>query len=180
MQTAFVKKKPRSHYKRWVLGFFCFVILIGLCIPEKLIIPVEKASERDWNHHTFWYYPWGKSGVHKGVDIFAPQGRNVVAATGGWVIWKGTFGRGGRAVIILGPQWHCHYYAHLQDYYTHWGSWVVQGKTIGSVGTSGNAAGKSPHLHYSVSTLIPYPWRWDSSRQGWKKMFYLNPDTLLR
>jgi ABC-type polysaccharide/polyol phosphate export permease len=30
-------------------------------------------------------------------------------------------------------------------------------------------------LHYSIVTIFPYVWRIDSDRQGWKKMFYLNP-----
>jgi len=46
---------------------------------------------------------------------------------------------------------------------------------IGTVGATGNAKGKSPHLHYSMTTIVPYPWRIDFAKQGWKKMFYLNP-----
>lgn len=37
----------------------------------------------------------------------------------------------------------------------------------------------SPHLHYAVLTLIPYPWRWDGSAHGWMWMFYLAPGTIL-
>jgi murein DD-endopeptidase MepM/ murein hydrolase activator NlpD len=55
-----------------------------------------------------------------------------------------------------------------------------QGERIGAVGTTGNAKGKSPHLHYSIMTLVPYPWRIDNGKQGWKKMFYLNPINYLR
>lgn len=154
-------------------------IWVGFLLPEHPVIPVRNATSRSWNHATFWHYPWGKSGVYKGIDIFAPEGREVLAATGGLVVWKGEMGRGGNAVIVLGPKWRCHYYAHLRDYRTHFLAFVHSGETIGYVGTTGNAAGKSPHLHYSISTLIPYPWRWDNSRQGWKKMFYLNPDQLL-
>jgi len=117
--------------------------------------------------------------VHKGIDIFAPEGREVVAATGGLVVWTGELAQGGKAVIVLGPRWRCHYYAHLQGYTTRWLEPVRCGERIGYVGTTGNAAGKSPHLHYTITTVIPYPWRWDNSIQGWKKMFYLNPDQLL-
>jgi len=46
-------------------------------------------------------------------------------------------------------------------------SLVNQNTIIGSVGDSGNAKGKPPHLHYSIVTLIPYLWRYDGeSKQG--------------
>ncbi|WP_208419859.1 M23 family metallopeptidase [Paraflavitalea devenefica] len=56
---------------------------------------------------------------------------------------------------------------------------VKAGTEIGTVGTTGNAASKPPHLHYTVSSMLPLPWRIDGSKQGWKKMFYLNPITYL-
>jgi len=52
---------------------------------------------------------------------------------------------------------------------------VNREEIIGSVGTSGNAKGNPAHSHYSIVTLIPYLWRIDNDRQGWKKLFYLNP-----
>jgi hypothetical protein len=51
---------------------------------------------------------------------------------------------------------------------------------LGRVGTSGNAIGKPAHLHYSIISLLPLPWRMDTSAQGWKKMFFLNPHELLK
>ena len=45
-------------------------IALGYLIPENLSIPVKGATTADWNDHSFWYEPWGKSGVHKGIDIF--------------------------------------------------------------------------------------------------------------
>jgi len=179
--NKFSDSTPFQHkrYRRWGLVIFVDIILIGLLLPEEPVIPVKNATRRDWNQQSFWYYPWGKSVVHKGIDIFAPEGREVIAATGGLVIWQGELGMGGKAVVVLGPKWHCHYYAHLRNYQTNWLAFIKRGKPIGSVGTTGNAVGKAPHLHYTIFTLLPYPWRWDSSIQGWRKMFYLNPDTLL-
>ena len=54
-------------------------------------------------------------------------------------------------------------------------TWVNTNKVIGTVGNTGNAKGKSPHLHYTILTAIPYVWRIDGNIQGWKKMFILNP-----
>ena len=72
------------------------------------------------------------------------------------------------------------YYAHLASSRVQSGQWVARGSEIGTVGDSGNARGKPLHLHYSIVTLLPHLWRWDDSRQGWKKIFYLNPDPLLQ
>lgn len=155
---------------------FFFLLLLGLLLPDQPIIPVKNATEQDWNKKSFWFHPWGKSGTHKGIDIFAPWGKEVLAATSGLVLYSGKLGRGGIVIAVLGPKWKVHYYAHLRKSNVKTGSWVQKKAVIGGVGTTGNAAGKQPHLHYSIATLIPYLWRWDTSPQGWKKIFYLNPD----
>lgn len=154
------------------------VIAVGLLVPEGVVIPVEGASAKDWNPKSFWYEPWGVSGVHKGIDIFAPQGRKVVAATPGVVIYRGTLGQGGKVVAVLGPKWRIHYYAHLASFGDEL-LFVASGSQIGAVGTSGNAAGKQPHLHYTVLSLFPLPWRYSTGTQGWRKMFYLDPGVVL-
>ena len=145
----------------------------------RFINPVEGAGRDSYHPSSFWYYPWGKSGTHKGVDIFAPEGTTVRASTASLTVYRGTWGRGGNVALVLGTKWRLHYYAHLQRIDAGWLSWVSQGNRIGTVGTTGNAKGKSPHLHYSIITLIPRPWRIDGDRQGWRKMFYLNPVELL-
>jgi peptidoglycan LD-endopeptidase LytH len=154
------------------------LFVCGFLIPERARIPVEGATRKDWNPQSFWYEPWGASGVHKGIDIFAPQGRPVRAATPGIALYKGVFGNGGKVCVVLGPKWRLHYYAHLsRQGETGW--LVTRDELLGAVGTTGNAAGKAPHLHYSVLSLVPLPWRYRSATQGWKRMFFLDPGDLI-
>jgi len=166
-----MKNKTIKILTRILLAIF----LIGLLLPQNLSMPVESATKADYNPKSFWYYPWGKSVTHKGVDIFAKKGTNLRSSISGLVIYSGNIKVGGNVIIILGPKWRLHYFAHLADRKINRFSWADRGEIIGTVGASGNAAGKPPHLHYSIVTLVPYFWRIDSDRQGWKKMFYLNP-----
>lgn len=151
------------------------IISIGFVMPQRLINPVEGATRTSYNAASFWYYPWGKSVTHKGVDIFADEETRLKSATAGLVIYTGYLSMGGNVVLILGPRWRLHYYAHLEEIDATLFSWKSRNERIGTVGSTGNAKGKPAHLHYAIITLIPYPWRIDLSKQGWKKMFYLNP-----
>jgi murein DD-endopeptidase MepM/ murein hydrolase activator NlpD len=156
------------------------IFLAGLFVPEHPDIPVQGAKKNDWNPKSFWYFPWGPSGVHKGIDIFAKEGAPVLSAVPGFVLFTGTLGLGGNVVGVLGPKWHIHYYAHLAEIRTTGWHFVSKGEMLGTVGTSGNAVGKPPHLHYAIVTPVPYPWRIDRSVQGWRKMFYLDPIDFLK
>ena len=158
-----------------ILLVFLVIVCAGLLVPEKLVIPVEGASSNDWNHNTFWYEPWGSSGVHKGIDIFGAKGTPVQSATAGYVIYTGELGKGGNVVAVLGPKWRVHYYAHLQEVTVEEGAWLSQKDKVGTLGDTGNAKGKQPHDHYSILSLIPLPWKVTFEPQGWKKMFFLNP-----
>ncbi len=158
-----------------ILFFLLLVLILGFLIPQKIEMPVIGASASSYNSKSFWAYPWGRSITHKGVDIFAKKGTNVVPATSGLVLLAKKNPIGGNIVLILGLKWRFHYYAHLNEIKTSTFSFVNKKTIIGTVGNTGNAKGKPSHLHYSIMTLIPYFWRIDKSVQGWKKMFYLNP-----
>jgi peptidoglycan LD-endopeptidase LytH len=158
------------------LSIFLFIVLLlGFIIPQNFVIPVENATSENWDIESFWYWPWGESITHKGVDIFSPEGTNVFSSTIGIVLTTKTTGNGGNIVYILGPKWRIHYYAHLQEISTKRFCLVNKGELIGKVGKTGNAANRPPHLHYSIKTYFPYFWLWDDDIQGWQKMFYLNP-----
>lgn len=160
-------------------GLPVVLLIAGLFVPERLVIPVDGADENDWNHQTFWYAPWGASGVHHGIDIFAEEGSPVIAATAGIVVYRGELGRGGNVVIVLGPKSRFHYYAHLSGFDVEPGQWVGRSELLGQVGRTGNAAGRPPHLHYSVATPIPKFWRYRSGPYGWRLMFVLDPHEML-
>lgn len=151
------------------------IILIGILIPLNLKMPVVGADSNSYNHETFWYEGWGTSIVHKGVDVFAKEGTSVHSATWGIVLATAELGKGGKFVLVLGPKWRIHYYAHLNEIKTSALSFVTQNSEIGTVGNTGNAVTTPAHLHYGIATLFPYVWRIDDAPLGWQKMFYLNP-----
>lgn len=76
-------------------------ILIGIValLPERTTIPVKGATPSDWNAKSFWFEPWGSSGVHKGIDIFARKGTDVVSTTDGIVVFHGNLPKGGQVVV---------------------------------------------------------------------------------
>ena len=153
------------------------LFLIVAWMPSRFVMPVEGASIKSYDQKSFWAYPWGKSVYHKGVDIFAKQGTPVLSSTKGFVVFTGQFSLGGNVVLVIAPGWKLHYYAHLKEIKTSSFSLVAAGDQIGTVGTTGNAKGKPPHLHYSIQRLFPRV----EARQliPNTKSFYVDPTPLL-
>ncbi|MGQ0714532.1 MAG: peptidoglycan DD-metalloendopeptidase family protein [Gemmatimonadaceae bacterium] len=88
---------------------------------------------------------------HHGVDLFAPRGTPVVAATPGIVRRVGQSGLGGNVVWLLDPRREQSlYYAHLDTQLVSTGQVVQVGDTLGLVGNTGNARGTPPHLHFGI------------------------------
>lgn len=156
------------------------VFMVGWFIPETSRVPVSGATAADWNPQSFWYYPWGRSGTHKGIDIFAKLGTPVLSASDGLVVSTGFDSLGGNYVLIMGAKWRLHYYAHLQSIDTSSGHWLKAGSVVGKVGDSGNAQGKPPHLHYQIQTVFPQLAQYQPNQpQAWNKLFYVNPHQFL-
>jgi len=84
---------------------------------------------------------------HKGIDVFAPYGTPVRAIGKGVVVRAYTSPMGGRS-IILRVRTDRFFYAHQAKNLVRTGQRVNAGQMIGRVGTSGNAEGGTPHVHF--------------------------------
>lgn len=158
---------------------FVFVVLIfsvAFVIPESHQMPVQGASSKDWNHQSFWYYPWGNNRVHQGIDIFAKENTPVVAPTNALILKMGQDSLGGNIVLLIGAKWRFHYFAHLKHYNKKLSWFVHTGEVLGWVGNTGNAQGKAPHLHYSIRSLFPRFWMYNSkNKKAWSRLFFIDP-----
>lgn len=128
--------------------------------PVALPVPVEGVAQRALRDT--WHGMRSGGRKHEGIDIFAPRGRPVLSATEGIVTRVGTNRLGGKVVWVIGPGRQLHYYAHLDDYAAiRAGDIVAAGTVLGYVGTTGNARGTPPHLHYGIYTaggaINPFP-----------------------
>ena len=105
---------------------------------------------------------WGVT--HYGVDIAAPIGTPVYAATSGVVQRAGTATGFGYAVYIRGDDGAVTVYGHVNEYYVQAGERVDAGEQIAEVGNRGQSTG--PHLHFEVhpsgamygGQIDPVPW----------------------
>ncbi len=88
---------------------------------------------------------------HLGIDLAAPIGTQIMAASDGKVVFAGYRGGFGRQVIIAHANGYKTYYAHLSRFKKGLkkGDRVKQKEIIGYVGSSGMSTG--PHLDYRIS-----------------------------
>ena len=119
---------------------------------EKLAVPVAVVKVSQIGNS--WHAPRTGGRRHEGQDIFAKRGTAVYSATEGYVVRIGENSLGGQTVWVLGAGGRSYYYAHLDAYATGLavGDHVTPATVLGYVGTTGNAAGTQPHLHFGVYT----------------------------
>lgn len=113
--------------------------------------------------------------VHDAIDIMAPAGTPVLAATDGRISRLFQSDLGGTTIYQLSPdEKTVYYYAHLQRYADGLseGSFVRQGDVIAYVGDTGNAGVGNYHLHFSISALSDPKRYWEGTA--------INPYPLLR
>ena len=89
------------------------------------------------------------AGQHRGIDIAAPAGADVVAAVAGTVRHAGVAGDSGLTVSVRAGD-HDVSYLHLSAVSVKEGQTVAAGTRLGAVGTSGRRSTAAPHLHFGV------------------------------
>ncbi len=113
--------------------------------------------------------------IHDAIDIPAPAGTPVLAASDGEIVKLWDSDLGGITIYQLtADRKFVLYYAHLQrradDVAV--GKFVKRGHTIGYVGDTGNAGAGNNHLHFSVAIVTDPKRYWEGTN--------INPFPLLR
>ncbi len=85
---------------------------------------------------------------HRGLDVAAPLGTPIKAATGGTVTTAGWNDSYGYMLIVSHGNGVQTVYAHCSQLIAKNGQSVAQGQVIGKVGSTGNSTG--PHLHFEI------------------------------
>jgi murein DD-endopeptidase MepM/ murein hydrolase activator NlpD len=115
---------------------------------------------------------------HHGDDLFAARGTPVVAVANGVVFSVGWQRLGGRRLWLIDADGNEYYYAHLERYaaLAHDGREVRAGEVLGYVGTTGDAEGTPPHLHFEIHPATLLHLGYDGAvdptryRNGWRRL----------
>jgi peptidoglycan LD-endopeptidase LytH len=151
--------------------------------------PVQPSEVCDYSEGTQGHgYP--------ATDIFCPTGTEFVAVTDGLVDFVSTEDRwdpdiddpgtrGGLAVAIIGDDGIRYYGSHLSEVEpgVAVGAGVSGGQLLGKVGSTGDARGRDPHLHFGISRPT-YPEDWHTRRgevdpfsylEAWEIKIFITP-----
>lgn len=98
--------------------------------------------------------------LHTGIDIPAPTGTRITAASDGTVIFADWLGGYGKAIMVDHGGGIVTLYGHNSSFAVTVGKKVNRGDTIAKAGSTGNSTG--PHLHFEVrkngAYVDPLPW----------------------
>lgn len=136
------------------LVFYARVAKLYTQSPDtRIAMPLEDVSRKEVADT--WGAPRGTGRRHEGQDIFAPRGTPILSATNGYIYKIGENNLGGQTVSVISSGGRVYYYAHLDRYAKgiEVGDRVSTRSVLGYVGTTGNAQGTPPHLHFGIYTL---------------------------
>jgi murein DD-endopeptidase MepM/ murein hydrolase activator NlpD len=136
------------------LVFYGRILKLYTQAPDtRLAMPLEDVRKTEIADT--WAAPRGDGRKHEGQDIFAQRGTPILSATGGYIYNIGENNLGGQTVSVISKGGRVYYYAHLDSYARgiKIGDRVSTRTVLGYVGTTGNAQGTPPHLHFGVYTF---------------------------
>ena len=130
-----------------------------------LLIPVQGVRPVDLQD-TFNDRRGGGTRGHEALDIMAPRGTPVLAATDGRIEKLFDSAQGGLTIYQFDDaRQRAYYYAHLDRYADGLAEQqeVSAGDVLGYVGSTGNASEDAPHLHFAIFELGPEKKWWEGT-----------------
>ncbi len=139
---------------------------IPLVPSTKKVIPIAGAKLPTKGILSFGFQR--SDHIHNGIDLPAPEGTKILAASSGQVKyattkWQQGFTGYGNVVVVENIDGTFSLYAHMRRPFVNKGATVNAGQVIGEVGTTQYLAPEhtshvktGPHLHFEVSPT-PYP-----------------------
>lgn len=113
---------------------------------------------------------------HRGIDIAAPHGQNIISPINGKVVAKGNDVAGyGNYAVVRDSSGNNHVFAHMNKSVGYGiGDTITRNSVIGEVGSTGRATGD--HLHYEIrkngnkySSIDPSTFRYGANSNGLDK-----------
>ena len=127
-----------------------------------LSVPLATPIEKYYITSSYGYRkdPYTKRrAFHKGIDLGAAWGSDIVSTASGKVSFVGNYGSYGKSIFIDHGNGIETRYAHLSKIFVKKGETVDLGNIIGKIGNTGRSTGK--HLHYEIKVndkaRNPYP-----------------------
>ena len=127
-----------------------------------LSVPLASPIEKYYITSSYGYRkdPYTKRrAFHKGIDLGAAWGSDILATASGEISFVGNYGSYGKSVFIDHGNGIQTRYAHLSKIFVKKGETVDLGNIIGKIGNTGRSTGK--HLHYEIKVndkaRNPYP-----------------------
>lgn len=95
-----------------------------------------------------------------GIEINAPEGQKIASVADGMVLYADWFKGYGRLIVLDHGEEYYTVYAHAAEILVRVGDQVAKGQTIGSVGTTGSAAGSQLYfeVRYRGGPQDPVAW----------------------
>jgi murein DD-endopeptidase MepM/ murein hydrolase activator NlpD len=123
----------------------------------RILFPVQPQDGRvEWHRGSFGSRSHRSGIIHRAIDIFAPEGRAVVAPLEGRVAYVGRHpdSPGGNVVVLVTDDGLFFLMSHLQTITAEEGQRIGRGGQVGTVGSTGRGLDgtevTSPHLHFEA------------------------------